>query len=99
MRVTCEFPLDRHELAREAKIMLRTLPWWKKVWYHLGRCISVGERKYEGWTGFLPFYFFKCPTCKKPSINYPNGYEGHLHCNHCPLFPSAARSQAQGVAA
>jgi hypothetical protein len=43
---------------------------------------KVGERKYEGWKGNLPFYLFKC---KKHGwiIDYPHGYDFILRCPLC----------------
>jgi len=41
--------------------------------------VFVGNRVKPGWSGFLPFYAFKCEEHGLVE-DYPYGYEGRLEC-------------------
>ena len=40
----------------------------------------IGERRYPGWRGALPFYVFKCLDCGRLHIDYPHGYKPFFLC-------------------
>ena len=42
----------------------------------------VGYRRLPGWSGYLPFYVFRCPIHGYVE-NYPMGYKGSLECPLC----------------
>ena len=43
---------------------------------------KIGERKYPGWRGYIPFYVVKC---KKHGlyVDYPHGYRQYFNCPRC----------------
>ena len=48
-----------------------------------GRPVKLGYFTKEGWSGGLPFYLFKCPTCQTVSVDYKHGHRPYLFCNSC----------------
>ena len=40
----------------------------------------------QGWTGELPFYIVKCPSCKNYFLDYLHGYKGYFICSKCGVF-------------
>jgi hypothetical protein len=45
--------------------------------------MKVDERKYEGWSGYNPFYLFYCEKHRIWIIDYPHGYDFVLWCPKC----------------
>jgi len=52
--------------------------WWK--WFV--DPFYVEHRKMPGWSGFLPFYHFKCHK-HGDQISYPQGHKEKLICPQC----------------
>ena len=52
--------------------------WWK--WFV--DPFYVEHRKMPGWSGFLPFYHFKCRK-HGDQISYPQGHKEKLICPQC----------------
>ena len=48
-----------------------------------GRPVKLGYFTKEGWSGGLPFYLFKCPTCLNVSVDYKHGHRPYLSCVSC----------------
>ena len=44
--------------------------------------LFIDNIKFEGWSGELPFYLFKCKT-HGYELNYASGYVGNLLCLDC----------------
>ena len=55
--------------------------WQRLVLWVTGR-VYLYDVKREGWSGFLPFYAFRCPMHGLVE-NYPMGYAQRLECPRC----------------
>lgn len=44
--------------------------------------VYIGKRKKEGWSDYLPFYVFRCPTHNLVE-DYPHGLYDLLKCPRC----------------
>jgi len=54
----------------------------KDWWQWLVDPFYVEHRKMPGWSGFLPFYHFKCDK-HGDQISYPHGHKEKLRCPQC----------------
>ena len=77
-------PLGEAELIKDAKYLLAscTAEQYKQL-ETTGRPIKLGYFTKEGWSGGLPFYLFKCPSCKTVSVDYKHGHHPYLFCVKC----------------
>lgn len=41
--------------------------------------VRIGRFTKPGWSGYLPFYAFKC-ACGRVHVDYPHGWNEHLSC-------------------
>jgi len=55
---------------------------YRDWWQWLVDPFYVEHRKMLGWSGFLPFYHFKCDK-HGDQISYPQGYKKILRCPQC----------------
>jgi len=58
---------------------------WQKLQAKRGRKVYLGHETRPGWSGYLPFYLFQCPNCKKLGKDYPHSWpeRQYLNCPEC----------------
>jgi len=73
----------RAEYRVEAEKAYNTLSLWRKTHIDAGGRYRLGFETREGWSGHLPFYLFKCYSCKNIAKSYTQGHRGYLTCSSC----------------
>lgn len=73
----------REEYRAEAEKRYNELSGSSKQRIDLGWRRYLGFEKREGWSGYLPFYLFKCYSCRNLAKSYTQGYRGYLTCSSC----------------
>jgi len=74
----------RAEYREEAWSAYEKLSSCQKEYIDAGGQHMLGfEKRGKKWKGYLPFYLFKCWSCRNPSKSYPQGYRGYLTCKSC----------------
>ncbi|MCL4398578.1 hypothetical protein M1137_02185 [Candidatus Parvarchaeota archaeon] len=58
------------------------LDYLKLLKLKLNGFVKVDDRKYEGWSGSIPFYIYTCKSNGKKifMLDYPHGYNERLDC-------------------
>ncbi len=58
---------------------------WQKWQAKRGKKVYLGHETRPGWTEYLPFYLFQCPSCKKLVKDYPHSWPEtqYLTCPEC----------------
>ena len=59
-----------------------TLDYLHSLRLKLSGSTEIGERRYEGWLGSIPFYIYTCKSKGKKifMLDYPHGFEERLDC-------------------
>ena len=73
----------RAEYREEARNSYNELSAWQKINIDSGSWYRLGFEKREGWSGHLPFYLFKCYSCRNIAKGYTQGFRGYLKCSSC----------------
>lgn len=55
---------------------------WQKIQLRISGYTFTRYRKLEGWSGYLPFYVFKCDE-HGIQEDYLHGHRNYLSCNEC----------------
>jgi len=72
-------------IAQRARKEASKLERLDRIRLRLGTKICLGPERWEGWTGDISVYLFRCPGCGDPTIDYPHGYiqYRYLTCYRC----------------
>lgn len=78
---------------KDALDVQRASRWQKFQARKLGRKVCLGKETRPGWTGYLPFYLFKCPECSLLVKDYPHSWpeRQHLSCPECGAYVDFVR--------
>ncbi|MDO8495613.1 MAG: hypothetical protein Q7S32_03825 [bacterium] len=76
--------LERAELIKgEAYLLAACLPEQFDGVEKTKYPVKLGYFRKEKWLGGLPFYLFRCPSCRKFGVDYKHGHHPYLICGDC----------------
>lgn len=69
----------------EDALAVQKTPERLKAMARRGKKVYLGEETRPNWKGYLPFYLFQCPNCRKLVKDYPHSWpeSQYLLCPEC----------------